>query len=1590
MSTINCKSCGCPNHVEFGKTTIICEACGTEQTVPSIDEDKKEKLFNRGNSYRLKCDFDKALSVYESILVEYPNDPEAHWCICLCRYGIEYVDDYMTKSKIPTCHRTLYNSIFDDIDYKLAIENTDVVSKKIYQAEAERIDKIQKNIIYISQKESPYDIFICYKETDDNQRTRDSYIAEDLYNELIKKGYKIFFSRITLESKLGQNYEPIIFSALNTSKIMLVIGTKIEYFESPWVKNEWSRFLSIMNDKKETKYLIPCFRDMEAYDLPSQFLSFQSQDLNKLGAKEDLLRAIDKILGHQNEKIDNDQGKNSNNNFGKLKRSLLFIEDGDFYKADAMLEDVLNNNPECGEAYLYKVLIDYKLKSIDDLNKITFDLKKNKNFIKANRFADESLKNQLNEIQKKIELNCSNIIKEEEYQNAIKYYKASQYDDALKIFERLFNYKKSQDFYDKCLNISKNNNYLKAIKFKAEAKYDDAINILQNLNYKNSIDELEQCKKLKAISEKEKIYQQYKKEALDSLSLDYLDKAKYQKAIFELENIKGYKDTYKLINSFDIEYKRLEEQIATIEEQKRIEAANKIKLQLELEQKRRLEKKELEEKKKIKKKRIKKISIIVSLFLLVVLIGIIIFKIYFYPIVKYKKAVNLLNENNYEGAIALLENNNYSKSNDLLRMVDARSEFLNGEYKSAIEIVESAGGKVIVSYKKGNAICPDEEVFENGSEFNTVASMGGYIFCGWEITYLKINYETFETQIELKPNFATVVYDISYTLLGGSFSSQPAYRYIETQVVTIENPYKTGYEFIGWSSNYFDGYKKDLVLNHEYGNKNFVANWKAKEYVITYNFNDNVSYIKKQNVKYDDEFELITPKRDGYEFIGWYLNNTKVQDGIWKYTENIELIAQWSTQKNKISYQLNEGINDLDNPSFYFTGENIKIKQPAKIGYDFNGWTTEKIDSPILNYEISSSNYGDIHLIANWTPHKYLIYYDFNGTPGYANFSQYVYYDSEYQLATPTRNGYEFIGWSFGDDIILQTGIWKYTTDIYLIVNWIGIKYNLKYNLIGGINSEFNPSEYYYGDKIKIYEPTKPGYDFKGWLTDENTIPLKDITVESDSLGDKEFTAVWEPIIYVITYDYNGGETNIASQEIQYGTKFDLVVPRKDGYEFVGWYINNTIIDSGIWRYLENKNVKAKWSPRNDTIYTIRTYLENDFNQDYTLSDSKECYGTTDTIVVPIINDITGFVSPSQTNYIIKADGSTIIDLYYKRKCCEISFASNGGTVIEKTIQKYGVSLDKSLFPTKDNRTFDGWYMDCNFLNKYTGIFENDSIILYAKWLEETTPSLLKYEIKDDYVTINGIEEDLLQVVIPDYIGNFAVKKISKNAFYACEIKSVYIPNTIEDIGNSAFSDCLDLKDINIPEKMTKLNQNLFYNCSSLEKINIPDNIINIESYVFEGCSSLEELVIPDSVEYIGNSLVSNCTKLKKLIIPFVGKQEIRDKIIPYDTSYKLGYLGVESCDLLDIVIITRATHIYAEAFRMSNNKVISKIVLPKTLSWVESYAFYGSQGIFYLMENNHIENIKIAYNGDLHLYYYSEIEQNGYWHYVDGIPTIW
>lgn len=407
MSVFKCKMCGGTLEINENATTAECEYCGSIQTLTKSRDEIVTNLFNRANNLRMKSEFDKAQEMYEKIVAQDSTDAEAYWGILLCKYGIEYVEDPSTFKRVPTCHRAQIESVLTDVDYQSAIENADINQKILYEKQAKEIEEVQKGILEISSKEEPFDVFICYKQSDENgNRTVDSVLANDIYYQLTQEGFKVFYAAITLEDKIGQEYEPYIFAALNSAKVMLVLGTKPEYFNAVWVKNEWSRYLKIIK-KDRSKLLIPCYKDMDAYELPEEFSHLQAQDMSKIGFINDVVRGIKKVLDttsetpnvvQTNTAITSDNSQVDN----LLKRVFMFLEDKNWERADEYCEKVLDLDSENGEAYLGKLCVVKQLQSINELEKIEKSSYENvSEYVKAKKFANDELLKKLEDIEQK-------------------------------------------------------------------------------------------------------------------------------------------------------------------------------------------------------------------------------------------------------------------------------------------------------------------------------------------------------------------------------------------------------------------------------------------------------------------------------------------------------------------------------------------------------------------------------------------------------------------------------------------------------------------------------------------------------------------------------------------------------------------------------------------------------------------------------------------------------------------------------------------------------------------------------------------------------------------------------------------------------------------------------------------------------------------------------------------------------------------------------------------------------------------------------------------------------------------------------------
>ena len=393
---LKCKSCGFPLVVKPGEVVTKCEACGLVNTLPSMDTDQKILRCNHANDYRQNCEFDQAAQLFQDILKEDAREPEAYWGLVLCKYGVQYVDDPKDGHRVPTCNRIQSTPITTDVDYQRALTYADASRLGVYQYQAKEIDEIQKKIIEISSHEKPYDVFICYKELDNltGQRTQDSVLAQELYRELTDYHLRVFFSRITLREKLGVEYEPYIYAALTSAPVMIHVTTSYNNSNAPWVKNEWSRYLSLKNSGSDKSFTVAYKGLNPDIALPKEFSGKQASDLSRVGAMQEIAEWASQSVKRYKEK----QGRGHEDEEAlkiTLTRAFQYLAAGNRNQAEEMFRACVASDKTCAEAYLGLVMTRRNYMNRRQLGTGMVSLTDDLNFNLAVQYADEDLRREL-------------------------------------------------------------------------------------------------------------------------------------------------------------------------------------------------------------------------------------------------------------------------------------------------------------------------------------------------------------------------------------------------------------------------------------------------------------------------------------------------------------------------------------------------------------------------------------------------------------------------------------------------------------------------------------------------------------------------------------------------------------------------------------------------------------------------------------------------------------------------------------------------------------------------------------------------------------------------------------------------------------------------------------------------------------------------------------------------------------------------------------------------------------------------------------------------------------------------------------------
>ena len=472
----------------------------------------------------------------------------------------------------------------------------------------------------------------------------------------------------------------------------------------------------------------------------------------------------------------------------------------------------------------------------------------------------------------------------------------------------------------------------------------------------------------------------------------------------------------------------------------------------------------------------------------------------------------------------------------------------------------------------GDPIRPIQYTVESEAFQLPIPVRTGYIFLGWTGEGITEPQKTIEIpqgstgDRTYTANWQVIEYTIITLLEGGNAGSSQVYFYTVEQTVTLPTPTRTGYTFLGWTGEGITTPQPNVTIpKGSTGDKTYIENWELTEYNITMDLNGGSGQEKVVYTMTDEDFELPTPTRNGYEFVGWTgedittpQTSVKIPKGS---TGNKAYTANWKVIEYTITLDTNGG--PVVSPIKYTVEDLFTLPYILRPGYEFAGWTLDGSGMlPFTPLIIYPGTTGDLHYKAEWRLAEYTITMDLDGGSGQEKVV-YTITDEEFELPTPTRNGYEFVGWT-GERITTpqtsvkipkgSTGNKAYTA------NWKVIRYTITLVTNGGAVIASIP--YTVEDSVTLpIPPDRPGYEFSGWVLDgSGQFPSTPMIIPKGSTGDRIYKAEWRVATYTITYVSHGKAYNWVQYTINNSVYFG--VPEEEpsyylpGYTFVGWKID--------------------------------------------------------------------------------------------------------------------------------------------------------------------------------------------------------------------------------------------------------------------------------------------------------------------------------------------------------------------------------------------------------------------------------------------------
>lgn len=337
----------------------------------------------------------------------------------------------------------------------------------------------------------------------------------------------------------------------------------------------------------------------------------------------------------------------------------------------------------------------------------------------------------------------------------------------------------------------------------------------------------------------------------------------------------------------------------------------------------------------------------------------------------------------------------------------------------------------------------------------------------------------------------------------------------------------------------------------------------------------------------------------------WVQGGTKDAFGAATGWKNFNTMKHWSYVVTLVASNhgtLAVGTNSAKGGNTLFRlplGEEFDATLTPDVAYELSAFTNNDVavnPLPTDTYHgVNSTDEEFVTLSATFTPIVYPITYDLAGgalAEGVTNPGEYTIESADFTLKNPTRRGYNFAGWT-GTELSEATKTVTVTTGHYgersYIATWTPIIYNITYDLAGGAlaDGETNPATYTIeSGAIKLNNPTRTGYTFKGWTGTDLTEATVNVTIPAESIGDRSYVATWEANPYQVAFDANGGDGGtMANQNFVYDTAQKLTENAftRTGYTFTGW---NSKADGTGTPYADKQEVVNLTATR-DAVVTM-------------------------------------------------------------------------------------------------------------------------------------------------------------------------------------------------------------------------------------------------------------------------------------------------------------------------------------------------------------------------------------------------------------------